>query len=37
MHPLRDDFGVFSNFFTLDDVILDLYILLSGEADPYIT
>jgi hypothetical protein len=31
LHPLRDDFGAFSLFFTLDGVILDLYILHVGK------
>jgi hypothetical protein len=35
-HPLRDDFGASSYFFTLDGVILDLYILHVGGASPCI-
>jgi hypothetical protein len=36
LHPLRVDFGASLYFFTLDGVILDLYILHVGEAGPCI-
>jgi hypothetical protein len=36
LHPLRDDFGAFSFFFTLDGVISDLYILHVMEVGPCI-
>jgi hypothetical protein len=36
LHPLRDDFGASSYFFTLDGVIPDPYILHVGEFGPCI-
>jgi hypothetical protein len=36
LHPLRDDFGASSFFFTLDGVIPDHYILHVGEFGPCI-
>jgi hypothetical protein len=36
LYHLRDDFGAFSFFFTLDGVISDFYILHVGEAGPCI-
>jgi hypothetical protein len=31
MHPLRDDFGAYSYFFTLDGVILDFTFYMWGN------
>jgi hypothetical protein len=36
LHPLMDDFGASSYFFTLDGVIPDPYILHVGEFGPCI-